>query len=171
MWFICKFYYYYKKIQVANIISLFHVLITLAIDSTIALPEEYQLGFQKYLAQVHLDQNKDLLVASRPKWLQGFVWVELLFQTPFFIGAAIGLTKDCKKTYLWILLYCVEAAITTFGCLVEVVYLDGLTQNEKLNLFFVYLPTCLVPLAMGYDFWKRVSKWVPTSTTTKNKRE
>ncbi|CAN6663828.1 hypothetical protein TRVA0_035S00958 [Trichomonascus vanleenenianus] len=153
-----------RKLDLAYAIYfVIHIVVTLLIDSTIAIPREYLFDIQKHLGDFHIASNKDLLVESRPIWLQSFVWVELLFQTPFFLIATYGLIKDCKKTYILILIYAVEAAITTFGCLAEVLYLDGLSPSERTNLFLLYLPTCIIPLAMGLDIAKRIASLIGTA--------
>lgn len=63
--------------------------------------------------------------------------------------------------YPLMIMYGVEASVTTFACLVESLCLDQLSQSAKTNLFFIYLPTCVLPLLIALDYYGRVLKWVP----------
>lgn len=146
---------------------LLHVVITLAIDSTIALPRDWVFAFQRQLGDFHIAKNHDLLVASKPTWLKTFVWVEILLQTPFFVWASYDLWKKNKRVYPAVLAYGVEASTTTLACVAEVAVLPQLTTAERLNLVAIYLPTLLIPLYMAYDFFMRIS----TELTTKAKTD
>jgi hypothetical protein len=74
-------------------VSSSHFFITILVDIAIAVPGEFLFSFQRAAGEYHVRENKDLLFASRPVWLQSVVWIELLFQTPFFLVAANGLWK------------------------------------------------------------------------------
>uniref|UniRef100_A0A060T2R5 Efficient mitochondria targeting-associated protein 19 n=1 Tax=Blastobotrys adeninivorans TaxID=409370 RepID=A0A060T2R5_BLAAD len=143
-----------------------HLVISVVMDSGAVIPEQYQFGLQRQLNQFHIEQNNDLLMAAPPTWLKSFLWIELVFQVPFFVIGAIGLCKGCKKTYPLILVYCVEAAVTTFGCLAEVSFMDALTTSEKINLAAMYMPMVLIPVVMGIDFYRRILSWIPGKEKT-----
>lgn len=135
-----------------------HIAITLLVDAAIALPPAYQLPLQARALATHVKLNKDALVAARPAWLQGFVWVELLVQVPFFVWAAIALPAGDRRVYPAVLAYGVEASTTTLACLVEVVAHPALSTGEKANLFGVYFPTFVIPLVLALDFGRRIAK-------------
>jgi len=63
-----------------------HFFITVLIDCTIAVPEQYLFPIQKTLQSFHIESNNDLLVANPQPWLVGFVWLEIIFQIPFFVA-------------------------------------------------------------------------------------
>lgn len=67
------------------------------------------------------------------------------------------------------LIYAVEAATTTFACMVEAFALGELTLAEKLNLQCLYAPILLVSLGMTVDMFARISKWVPREEFDKAK--
>lgn len=143
----------------------FHVFITWLIDSAIVLPDRFLSQVQRQLLEFHVRQNSDLLVQTKPIWLQAFVWVELLLQTPFFIWAALDLTAGRTRIWPAILVYAVEASTTTLACLVECALLP-LTLDQRINLVMIYLPTFVVPFILLVDFWSRIQ-----SRLTKAKQE
>lgn len=69
------------------LISFQHFFITVLIDCTIALPEQYLFPIQTKLKTYHIESNNDLLVANPQPWLVSFVWLEILFQVPYFVIA------------------------------------------------------------------------------------
>lgn len=141
-----------------------HIGITLIIDATIALPRQWLMSWQQQIGDFHIRTNNDLLVASRPVWLQAFVWIELLLQVPFFIWAVHDLRRGLTRVYPAALAYGVEAATTTFACLVEVLALP-MPVYDKLKLFGIYVPTFLIPLYMAFDFAHRIYHLVETRKT------
>lgn len=145
---------------------MFHALITIAIDAAIAIPDAYLFDFQKSLIGYHIRQNNDLLVLAKPAWLQAFVWLEILFQLPLFIIAPVALWRDVKSLYPIMLIYGIEASVTTYACLAETLYLE-LSQPAKMTLFFVYLPTCVLPLFIAIDYYRRILTWIPNKKTIK----
>lgn len=72
---------------------LLHVPITVLIDSSLAIPREYQPQMQQMIIKFHVSTNKDFLLQSPPVWLVVFGWIELVFQLPFFFIAAYALYK------------------------------------------------------------------------------
>lgn len=68
---------------------------------------------------------------------------------------------DNKKIYIPSLIYAVEAATTTFACLVELFYLDVPT-NDRVRLVSFYLPTFVIPALMAWDMVSRISAWMPS---------
>lgn len=152
-----KVYFYY---------FLIHTPITILIDSTFAIPVEYQFEIQKKIHDFHVTSNKDFLGVNSPLWMKTFVVWELLFQLPFFIYASYDYLKNKQVSYsknLWIafLLYGFNAGFTTFICLIYVL-LDGdqhgLSYGEWFNLIGLYTPTMVLPFYMMYDFWGRINK-------------
>ncbi|GMM49620.1 Ema19 protein [Starmerella bacillaris] len=136
----------------------FHVAITLLVDAAIALPVKYQFDIQKAMLSTHIAMNNDVLVAAKPAWLQGFVWIELVLQVPFFIWAGIALPKNDIRVYPAILAYGVEASTTTFACLVEILSNPDISAADQRGLMGLYLPTFIIPLLMAVDFGLRISK-------------
>ncbi|KTB22267.1 putative membrane protein [Nakaseomyces glabratus] len=164
-----NFYYYY---------CLVHIPITVLVDSSVAVPDKWVL--LPGLVQWHIRQNNDFLLYEKPMWLQLFVWWELVFQLPLFFYFAHQFkkiwalrSKDTKNAkaerastkkslYLWLRVYGLNAALTTWICIVVILYrgyypftLDAsriagtkLEVRDTLALMGLYLPTFLLPLRL-----------------------
>lgn len=133
-----------------------HIAITMLVDAAIALPAKYQLPIQRKLLATHMMMNNDVIVAARPPWLVGFVWIELLLQLPFFFYGAYALLKNDKRVYPFALAYGVEASTTTFGCLVEVLAVRNISSADRFGLLGLYLPTFIIPAVLALDFGSRI---------------
>lgn len=128
---------------------LIHIPITIIMDSTIVVPPKF--NFQTFLIQFHINQNKDFLMVLKPLWFQTFVWVELLFQLPFFFAALYMISTQCPTRHLWNMIYGFNASFTTLVCIVHYVAIgpdQGLTQKEVIQLVSIYLPYLLIPLGI-----------------------
>lgn len=94
------------------------------------------------------------------------------------ISSKVGVTKSenallltslgNKRIYIPTLIYGVEAATTTFACLVELFYLD-VPQSDLNKLVGFYLPTLVIPLVLAVDMTCRISDWIPTEKDVKVK--
>lgn len=106
----------------------------------------------------HVAQNEDFIVFEKPAWFMSFIWIEILFQLPFFVyGAYKLLTKTATPTtHLWMLVYGVNASLTTWACLAEVWAREGLTAAVRYNLLAVYAPFCLISGVIVIDVFQRL---------------
>ncbi|KAK9464063.1 transmembrane protein 6/97 [Lipomyces oligophaga] len=139
----------------------FHAIITILIDAAIVIPRKYQLSFQTFLLDKHIQDHNDPLVADPPVWFQSFVVVEVVGQLPFFFIAAYAFAKGSANIYITTLVYGVVASITTYGCLAEVMFgLDSaaLSASDRQSLIWMYLPTFVIPLGIAIDMSCRISK-------------
>ncbi|KAK9325407.1 transmembrane protein 6/97, partial [Lipomyces orientalis] len=135
-----------------------HIFITVAIDSAGILPPDSRPSFQKALLKIQIEENKDPLMANVPVWLYTFIGLEVFFQLPMFIGGAWGLYKDYRKTYIVLLVYGVNATITTLACIAELAWNEEftLTQAERQKLIWIYFPTFLIPVLLAVDMATRI---------------
>lgn len=176
--------------------SIIHTLITAFVDSATIIPNEYLLDVQSTLLELHIEMNNDPLVRNPPAWFVIFVIIEIAFQLPFFVVAAIAfykgtyirsnkiktnlqsryltllLLKDSKQIYVLTLIYAVNASLTTLACIIEFMYgfqnlsADEFSDEDRTNLVWVYLPTFVIPLFMMYDMTRRVAVLVASSAAT-----
>ncbi|KAK9478417.1 transmembrane protein 97 [Lipomyces japonicus] len=145
-----------------------HTFVSVLIDSAGVIPAESRPWFQQVVLKIQIEQNKDPLLRDVPSWLWVFLVVELLFQVPVFIVGAWSLKKNAKKIYPLLLVYGVNASITTLACLAELAWHADLTEDERSNLLLIYLPTFLIPLVMGVDMFFRIGKWIAPSDDNDN---
>lgn len=149
---------------------LFHILLTIFIDSTICLPAMTD-GLEK-LVNWHVYANNDFLLLEKPSWLFWMVVVELIFQLPAFFyfvknmgvfKTTQGETKDVKavrvtkrQTMSTLLrLYGWNASLTSLYC-IWVIYQRGyypdtlvpLSAMDTAKLIAYYTPTFMIPLRL-----------------------
>lgn len=140
-----------------------HIPITLLVDSTIVIPQEYQLSLQKAFLGFHLAQNKDFLLEELPLWLRVSGAFEVFVQLPIFFAAAWSLRRGCSKIYVVMTVYGFNAFFTTLLCLCYV-YSEaeghGLSSGEMYQLLALYVPYFAIPLFMMVDCGKRVMEIV-----------
>lgn len=105
-------------------------------------------------------QNEDFIVLEKPAWFMSFIYVEILFQLPFFVyGGYKLLTKSqTPTTYLWMLVYGVNASLTTLACLAEVWAREGLVDSVKYNLLAVYAPFFFISGVIVVDVFQRLQQ-------------
>ncbi|KAB8283615.1 transmembrane protein 6/97 [Yarrowia lipolytica] len=135
-----------------------HFVITLMVDGGFAIPAAYKLPGQQFMEDFHVASNKDFIVLEKPAWFMSFIWIEILFQLPFFVyGAYKLLTKTATPTtYLWMLVYGVNASLTTLACLAEVWARAGLTDALRYNLLAVYAPFFFISGYIVIDVFQRL---------------
>lgn len=146
------FYYWY---------FLIHIPITVIIDSCLVIPKENRHWLQQLVFDFHVLTNKDFLLEKPALWLQVFGWFELVVQLPIFLIAPIALARHSSKIYVVMAIYGFNAFLTTLVCLAYVLdkgEAHGLTVEETWNLFALYVPYLVIPLAMMLDCGWRVTK-------------
>lgn len=71
------------------------------------------------------------------------------------------------------LIYAVEASITTFACLAEISFLkndtNSLTNSQVLGLVGMYLPILVVTLVMCIDIYGRLNRLIFPRSSDKPK--
>lgn len=140
-----KFYYWYFIV---------HIPITLLIDSTIVIPDEYQLWIQKLIVSFHIETNKDILLIESPLWFKVFGLFELVVQLPIFVIGSIFLRNRDERITPVMMIYGFNAFFTTLVCLIWVIAEGdnfGLTRAEIYNLVLIYVPYLIIPLVMMID--------------------
>lgn len=131
-----------------------HVPVTLLVDATMVIPKEWQLSVQKQLVGFHIAANKDFLLEKMPLWLEISGMFEVFVQLPIFVVAAVALRRQWRPIYLIMTIYGFNAFFTTLLCLAHIVQdgpAAGLTHNECINLFALYVPYFAIPLYMLVD--------------------
>lgn len=145
-----KFNYWYFVI---------HIPITVVMDSTIVIPPVFE--FQQALINFHVNQNKDFLMVVKPLWFKTFVWIELLFQLPYFFMALQLITKKDPKRFIYNMLYGFNAGLTTFVCIMYDIFQGSeyqLNTKDIIQLVSIYLPYLIIPLVIMVNSYKLLVK-------------
>lgn len=98
---------------------------------------------------------------SKPSWFVPCIYIELIFQLPFFIYATIVY----KSTLLDVLniVYAVNAGFSTFLCIAWILSEGarfGLTTEETAQLALIYLPYIIIPVIIGVGSSRQILKKV-----------
>lgn len=136
-----------------------HIAATVLVDATVVVPDQFLFPLQKRLAQLHISTNNDFLLAAPPNYLKLFVWIELLFQLPFFFVAIPYFYHDDPRIYLPALVYGIEAALSTLVCVAEILVAD-LSNPDKLPLAAMYAAYMFVALYLSRDMYLRLYHYV-----------
>lgn len=65
---------------------------------------------------------------------------------------------DQASVWLHLLVYAVEASVTTGACLVEIFASAAVTWDEKVRLGYLYVAFAVVPGLMGFDMFLRIRR-------------
>ena len=128
-----------------------HIPITLCLDLQILLGQFYPDNLRS-LFTWYVSVFNDRLLATRPIWLQSFIFAELVLQLPFFFAAVYGIAYEKKWIRIPAIIYGSHVATTVIPILAEVAFSTELTFHEKLVLCSVYLPYFLIPAALVWVF-------------------
>eukprot|EP00752_Nemacystus_decipiens_P017747 g15914.t1 len=126
-----------------------HLIITVLLDSQ-ALPfiEKAYPDFLKWLIQYHIDTNHDYFMAKPAPWFKAFIWLELLFQVPFFAYATAGFLARRNSVRIPCVIYGTSAATTVVGIVGDILASDEVTDPQRLRLICVYMPWLVIPSAL-----------------------
>ena len=129
-----------------------HIPATLIIDSQAVMPQgTHPQIFQDLLSWYTTQFNDDLMRAPFEIWFKAFVYIEVLFQLPFFFYALYGLMfpmkVDGRGLYRSLcLVYGGHTSTTLVPILACHVYNQDTTLVEKIGLISIYLPYLIFPL-------------------------
>lgn len=126
-------------------------------DSSLVIPDEYQLSTTRYLLAFHISTNKDFLLSNTELWLKLFGLIELVFQLPLFV---LNVLNRLPHKNIWNLIYSVNVSLTTSVCLVYICCqyeAYGLNVLEAAKLFVIYVPYLVISLVMFVDCFNRLS--------------
>ena len=136
-----------------SLITLYHLIhipVTLLIDSSVIIPKQYHLNLTNILVNLHVSQNKDILLLYPQTWFKTFIFIECIFQLPLFIYFVWKHNKREFDTryHTWSLIYGFNASFTTFVCMMHIIFegsLFGLLELEIVKLVGIYSPYLIIP--------------------------
>ncbi|OQE18482.1 hypothetical protein PENFLA_c021G10468 [Penicillium flavigenum] len=144
-----------------------HVPIILLIDTVPLLPTFLQTNLSHQLREFYITTYRDKFFEDPPTWFTVFIWMELLYHLPVSIWAARGLLKDHPLVPVHLLVFGIQAFITTLTSLVVVWSWTDRSVAEKQQLTMLYAPYMALGGFMALDMVFRLrDKLMP-----KTKRE
>ncbi|CAM9839119.1 unnamed protein product [Discosporangium mesarthrocarpum] len=105
-----------------------HVIITGLVDLQ-ALPfRDYYPQVLQDLVKFHVETNHDHLMSTPvPAWFEALVWMELVFQMPFFVLASVAFVKGWN----WIRIPCIVYGSSAFTSMAPI--LGNTLASERLT--------------------------------------
>ncbi|CAI7642871.1 unnamed protein product [Penicillium glandicola] len=141
-----------------------HVPIILLIDTVPLQPTILQTNLSHQLRQFYITTYRDKFFEDPPTWFTVFIWMELLYHLPLSIWAARGLLKDHPLVPVHLLVFGVQAFITTLTSLVVVWSWTDRSVGEKQQLTMLYAPYMALGAYMALDMIFRLrDKLMPKS--------
>lgn len=145
-----------------------HLPIILLIDTTPLQPTSFQTTLSSQLRGYYISTYRDkFFELAPPPWFTAFLWMEVLYHIPASLWAVWGLVKEHPLLPVHLLVFGVQAFVTSVACLVEVWAWEDRTVLEKQNLTMLYGPYVMLGAYMAIDAVLRLrSQLMP-----KHKRE
>ncbi|RJE26860.1 integral membrane protein [Aspergillus sclerotialis] len=127
------------------------------VDTFPLLPSFLQADIFAQLRQFYVSTYNDkFFQETPPPWFSAFICMELLYHLPLSIWATGGLLRDNPMVPVHLLVFGVQAFITTVTCLVEVWSWTDRTDAEKQNITMLYGPYAALGGLMALDMIGRL---------------
>ena len=81
--------------------------------------------------------------------------------------AVPALLRDDPKVPLHLLVFALEAGLTTLTCIADYLSWSGYSNSEKIELGKLYVPYLVLAIFMGLDMFYRLSRVISMSRSDK----
>ena len=105
----------------------------------------------------------DNRITFNSAWFDTYIWIEALYHVPLSFWAVPALLRDDPKVPLHLLVFALEAGLTTLTCIADYLSWSGYSNNEKIELGKLYVPYLALAVFMGLDMFYRLSKIISRS--------
>ncbi|KAJ5179535.1 hypothetical protein N7492_002745 [Penicillium capsulatum] len=144
-----------------------HLPIIFLIDTVPLQPASLRLDLSLRLREYYIATYRDkFFEGPAPPWFSTFIWIELLYHVPVSAWAVWGLLRDHPLVPVHLLVFGVEAFVTSLACLVEVWNWPDRSVSEKQQLTMLYGPYVALGAGMALDMFFRLR-----GQLTKSKRD
>ncbi|KAJ5445070.1 Transmembrane protein 6/97 [Penicillium cf. griseofulvum] len=134
------------------------------IDTVPLQPSILQTNLSHQLRDFYITTYRDKFFENPPTWFTVFIWMELLYHLPLSIWAVRGLLKDHPLVPVHLLVFGIQAFITTLTSLVVVWSWTDRSVAEKQQLTMLYAPYMALGGFMALDMVFRLrDKLMPKS--------
>ncbi|KAJ5693447.1 hypothetical protein N7462_002870 [Penicillium macrosclerotiorum] len=118
-----------------------HVPIIFLIDTVPLQPAWLQTDLSGQLRDFYITNYRDKFFEfPAPGWFNTFIWMELLYHVPASLWAVWGLIKDHPLVPVHLLVFGIQAFVTSITCLVDVWSWPDRSVAEKQQLTTLYGP-------------------------------
>ncbi|KAG0156625.1 Integral membrane protein, putative [Penicillium digitatum] len=153
-----------KRDLVYLLFFVIHVPIILLIDTVPLLPPILQTNLSHQLREFYITTYRDKFFEDPPIWFTVFIWMELLYHLPLSIWATRGLLEGHPLVPVHLLVFGIQAFITTLTSLVVMWSWTDRSAAEKQQLTMLYAPYLALGGFMALDMVFRLrDKLMPKS--------
>ncbi|GIJ91291.1 hypothetical protein Asppvi_010256 [Aspergillus pseudoviridinutans] len=133
------------------IFFIIHIPTILLVDAVTFLPTFLQTNFGLQLRAHYIATYQDKFAEAPPPWFAAFVAMELFYQTPLCIWAIPALIRDKAMVPVHLLVFGVQAFVTSLTCLVQMWSWEDRTVAQKQSLTMLYGPYVALGAFMALD--------------------
>ncbi|CAI7650063.1 unnamed protein product [Penicillium manginii] len=155
-----------------------HIPIIYLIDTAPLQPSWAISPLSTTLREFYVNTYRDKFFDSpAPPWFTTFIWMEVLYHVPASLWAVWGLLKEHPLIPVHLLVFGIQAFITSLTCLVEVWAWEDRSVAEKQNITALYGPYVALGAYMAIDSILRLraklmsANQAQTQTRTQVKQE
>ncbi|KAG9965108.1 hypothetical protein KCU61_g1985, partial [Aureobasidium melanogenum] len=156
-----------KRDLIYLIFFLTHIPIMFCVDLTPLYPAALKPAFMTNLRTWYITTYRDQFFSSPPAWFDTYIWLEALYHVPLSFWAVPALLRDDPKVPLHLLVFALEAGLTTLTCITDYLSWSGYSNNEKIELGKLYVPYLALAIFMGLDMFSRLSRVISMSRSDK----
>ncbi|KAJ5765331.1 hypothetical protein N7520_004890 [Penicillium odoratum] len=159
----------YRRDYVYLIFFLIHIPIIFLIDTVPLQPTYLRTDLSQSLRNFYITTYRDKFFEEpTPVWFTTFIWMELLYHVPLSAWAVWALLRDHPLLPVNLLIFGVQACVTSLTCLVEVWSWEDRSTDEKVQITYLYGPYVALGALMALDMVLRLREKLSLS---KSKRE
>ncbi|PYH96524.1 integral membrane protein [Aspergillus ellipticus CBS 707.79] len=134
-----------------------HVPIIFLVDAAPILPSFLQSDLSHSLRQFYITTYHDKFFEEPPApWFYSFLLMELFYHVPLSVWALRGLKHDHPLIPAHLLVFGVQACLTSAVCLVEVWSWEDRSLVQKQNISMLYGPYVALGAFMALDMFSRL---------------
>ncbi|KAF2673450.1 hypothetical protein BT63DRAFT_421600 [Microthyrium microscopicum] len=151
------------------IFFLTHIPIIITVDCYNLWPASLRPAFMDDIREFYITTYQDQFFISPPAWFNTYIWLEALYHLPISVWAVSALLRDDPKVPLHLLVFALETAVTTLTCISDYLSWSSFSNDQKVQLAYLYVPYLALSVFMGVDMFGRLDA-VLSKTGSKKKR-
>ncbi|KAF3391494.1 hypothetical protein F1880_007499 [Penicillium rolfsii] len=143
-----------------------HIPIIFLVDTVPLQPSWMRTELSAQLREYYVATYRDKFFEDpAPVWFSAFIWMELLYHVPASLWAVWGLKRDHPLVPVHLLIFGIQAFVTSLTCLVDVWSWADRTTAEKQQITYLYGPYVALGALMAFDMVVRLRARLMPKTT------
>ncbi|KAF7716361.1 Uncharacterized protein PECH_000146 [Penicillium ucsense] len=134
-----------------------HIPIIFLVDTVPLQPAWFRSNLSTTIREYYIATYRDKFFEEpAPVWFNAFIWMELLYHVPASLWAVWGLMRDHPLIPVHLLVFGVQAFVTSLTCLVDVWSWTDRSMEEKQQITYLYGPYVALGALMALDMVLRL---------------